>query len=114
MSFVPTKANLDERRLEHEQATLRDQQQGKETADHAEGSVADPDQGQDPLSLTADFSTTAKYSQLQSEPQPTSLSSTFNAPTYIEISLHNAAKNAGGLRRTIKRWTKRGPTPTVA
>jgi len=32
MSFVPTKANLEKRRLEEEQAALRSQQQGKRAA----------------------------------------------------------------------------------
>lgn len=32
MSFVPTKANLEKRRLEQEQAALQSQQQGKRIA----------------------------------------------------------------------------------
>lgn len=105
MSFAPAKSILEE---ERKQATLQDQQQGKHWADHAARSMADLDPEQDPLS------TKANSLQSRSDYQRTRLSGTFNAPTYVEISRHNEAKDTRGFRDTIKRWTKKGPPPAVA
>lgn len=110
MSFVPTKANLEKRHLEEEQAALQDRRQGKRSVLNAARSNTDHDVAERKSSTDSDedpqFITT---SSLQSYPQPDirRLSGNFNAPTQVEVNRHNETKRS--FRGKIKQWMGKSP-----
>ena len=124
MSFVPTKANLEKRRLEQEEAALQDQQQSKRIVGNTARSATDHNAGErksmsdfekDPPSTTTSNSPRERVnSHLNYRPEVKRLSGNFNAPTHVELERHNETKSPRGFRGTIKGWMKKSPPPTIA
>ncbi|XPS73655.1 hypothetical protein M3J09_005796 [Ascochyta lentis] len=106
-SFVPTKANLEERQSGQDQAALQNQQQGQRK------SMSDI--SNDPLSTTTPTSPRASPHYSNSRPEVRRLSGNFNAPTYVEVERHNDTKSRrSSFKGIFKGWVKRSPPPTVA
>lgn len=122
MSFVPTKANLEKRRLEQESAALqtgkRDDNAGRRMTDNDAGerkSMTGSEVGEDTFSTSSTVSPSEQTdSRSNSQPKIRRLSGNFNAPTHVEVERHNDVKGSRSIRGTIKSWMKKSPPPTVA
>lgn len=119
MSFVPTKANLEKRRLEQEQAASQDQQSGNQTTRSVAHDMTDrhadirksKDLGS-PLSITSTSTSEKRYDPQR---EPRRLSGGFNSPTSEEInSIKKTEKSVGGFRHSIRKLTRKSSPPTVA
>jgi hypothetical protein len=120
-TFVPTKANLEKRRLERERAALKQQSM---CFYNAARTPTDHDAGhENSTSVTSEepFSTTMLGSPEQSanlysqaRPEVRRLSGNFNAPTHVEVERHKESKGLRNLKGMVKGWVKRSPPPTIA
>ncbi|KZM28394.1 uncharacterized protein EKO05_0004880 [Ascochyta rabiei] len=104
LSYVPTRANLEKRQLEQDQAALQDQQQDQRKS---RGHISE-----NPLSTT--LASPQANSHSSSRPEVRRLSGNFNAPTYVELERHNnTRRRRSSFREIVKGWAKKSPPPTV-
>ena len=123
MSFVPTKANLEKRRLEHAKATSPSQQQGR-CVDNGGSILTDynadqcksmSDISEDPFSSATSTSPQDQANlHSSSRPEVGSVSGNFNAPTHVEVKRHQDTKRSRSFSKMIKGWVKKSSPPTIA